>query len=110
MRQLDYHFPDDYALSQALMPHIDEMGLFFQIDEEFNLGDMLQFTVTMPTSEQLILQGEVVWITPDTNKVMWFTPETTSGEYSRQGIGLRLIGANAELLRTYCQEHKQQVF
>ncbi len=87
---LQCEFNDVNDLSRAFMPFVRGGAVFLADGEERELHDQIQVSMVLPNeSEPICFSGKVVWITPNTAKVMWHTPENTTGDSRSSGVGVQ---------------------
>ncbi|NMP15555.1 PilZ domain-containing protein [Thalassotalea sp. Y01] len=65
MNNFVLEFKNERELYMAYMPFLKQGGLFVKTPEQFELGDEIHLTVTLPGQlESVELNGSVCWITP----------------------------------------------
>ena len=85
IQSFDLKFEDDHQLYRAYMPYVENGGIFISTQLNFELGDKVMLTITLPDS---------VSFEPFETVVVWVTPEGV-GQGSPAGIGVRLLGDDA---------------
>ncbi|HLB55746.1 MAG TPA: PilZ domain-containing protein [Coxiellaceae bacterium] len=98
-KELTHHFTTVNALKEAFMPFVQDSGIFIPTDATFHLGDKIKVTVTLPENKQtFMLEGEVIWITPQSMHVPNHHPgigvqcSTDEGEAFRNAVQQLLSG------------------
>lgn len=83
---LQHTFPDLPSLKRAFMPFVVEGGIFIPTQNNYQLGDFIQATITLPESKHdYIFTGEVIWISSKSN--------------SHTGVGITCNGDEGRALR-----------
>ena len=75
------------ALYKAYMPFLQNGGIFIATEKVFQLEETLQIELTLPaevSSEVIMLEGLVVWITPHSAKNRW-----------TKGVGIEFVSTEA---------------
>ena len=67
-KSIQHIFPDLLSLKRAFMPFVVEGAIFIPTQNDYQLGDFIKATVTLPESKHdYQFTGEVVWIAPKSN-------------------------------------------
>ena len=91
---LRYAFPDLQSLKSAYMSFVIEGGIFIASKEDYQLGDFLKVSLTLPESNhEYSFSGDVIWISPKTHTHpgVGITCSGDEGEAFKKAI-LALIG------------------
>lgn len=64
-KTIQHTFPDLLSLKRAFMPFVIEGAIFIPTQNDYQLGDFIKTTVTLPESKQeYTFTGEIIWISP----------------------------------------------
>lgn len=62
---LQHTFPDLPSLKRAFMPFVVNGGIFIPTQNDYQLGNFIKATITLPESKHdYTFTGEVIWISP----------------------------------------------
>ena len=87
---LDIKFKETHALFRAYMPFVTGSALFIPTDADFNLGDTVTVSLTLPSVKApLSLAGKVIWI----------TPKSSDDPNKKPGVGIQFSGIQGKNLR-----------
>jgi type IV pilus assembly protein PilZ len=96
-KKIQAEFKTEEELQKAYMPFIRGGGIFIRTEDEYALGETLDLSLQMPNGGgELLLQGKVVWLTPDPSKITWISTSTTSGDNMHAGAGFQISGRDEE--------------
>lgn len=64
-KTIQHTFSDLLSLKRAFMPFVVEGGIFIPTQNDYQLGELIKATITLPESKHdYTFTGEIIWISP----------------------------------------------
>jgi type IV pilus assembly protein PilZ len=86
------NIPDRETLYQSYMPYVLGGGIFIPSKTMVNMGDEITVFVTLPERQEILLKGQVIWISQKQNGI------------KLQGFGIQLSGEEGALYKAEAEK------